>query len=64
MAALAHHRQLCGAAPWGRSQKPSAIVKFLRFSVALDATCITCTFWPPSIVMPGEAGPLIVVGGQ
>jgi hypothetical protein len=40
--------------------KPLAIVRLLRLSVALDATCITCTLLPPSILMPGEAGPVIV----
>ena len=42
-------------------EKPPEIVSLLRFSVAPEATCITRPppKPPPSIVMPGEAGPLI-----
>jgi hypothetical protein len=40
--------------------KPRAIIRLLSFSVDPDATCITCTALPPSIVIPGERGPLIV----
>src|SRR6516165_9625127 len=41
-------------------EKPCEIIRSLRSSAAHEATSITCTLLPPSIVMPGEGGPLIV----